>query len=279
MERDHGMRRIKLVTVDANGTAVTPRNSSSEQLLLEAFQEILGRKFRGRKIRKMLWSASRESKLALAETVSDDVVNTDPYWVQINEESAAAIGITLTKDQALQIHCLIDGEVDRFGLSLRRRRFLYWLCRIKFKGGRGVSVVILSNSLSHVVERLLVEHGVNSLFQRVYTPEVLLASKPAKKVVDEVCARSGVTPGEILHVGNSPVHDLRLVLWGVNVALITTPGDAIDAKEEFAKLKERGLVPEGTLFYSSCELGKVKAWIDAHFVGASEQQDLFGKRK
>lgn len=96
------------------------------------------------------------------------------------------------------------------------------LAMLRLLQGSGVPLYIGSNHDRDKADSHIREHGLDTLFppERRFIGE----DKPQESYVRRVVAGIGVPVGQILHVGNSPEHDVPLVMAGMQVVLFDHDG-------------------------------------------------------
>lgn len=221
-------RPIKVVLIDAKHTLFLPKSMSRQQFFAYIFHKVTRRPVLDP---DRLWFESRRIRLHIDTQMKCDGLdgfNTREYWVENNRKTAEALGISITDEEAWRIHEMIVGDTDLYMMSAERISFLDWLRKSQFPG---CMIVVASNSPSKALEQLLARYKIATYFNRVYTPDVLRASKPQPAFFEEILAfQDNVPPQNVLMIGNSPFTDLGAKDVGINTVLITDKREGSEVK-------------------------------------------------
>lgn len=264
MTSDRRERRpIMAVLIDAKNTLFTPKDMSRPQHLARIYHQVTGRWVN----ETMLWVQSRAVRREIdQELVSvglENIFNTPPYWVKVNQETAKSVGLSITPEQAMSVHAHIVEGTDLYTVTRERREFLEWLRYDKFRSHR-VTLVTASNSSRGALERLLSAHRVRPCFNGAYSPDVVGSSKPAGDFFREVLHSLGAESVEALMIGNSLFTDAGARKVGINTVILLDRHEPMHtfAVREYQQLDD----PNQPLFFSTTRLARLQRYIDEHFV-------------
>lgn len=231
---------VRAVLKDAMFTIFQPRKGGRRKMLIGVYRQpnpkgpvILPE---DQYSDERIWRVFRVARTALSPLQAHHaywrLINTEGYRDLLNPENPENAGLKAATWQRFhhaakygqEAHKRILTDVDLWRVEREMCTLLRQIGRIR-QGGEPIRRIIASNQEEDALRHLLEQREVVYLDRRpdlvdsIYTSEALGTNKPFPEFWQRILERENLSPGEVIHVGNSPVSDVGACELGIRVIL------------------------------------------------------------
>jgi putative hydrolase of the HAD superfamily len=203
------MAEIKAVTFDVGGTLA--RGGLNEELYLSKVTSYL----RQQGFDVSLEGCSRATAKGLEELGLRRKDNLEMSFGEFCSRVLRDLGVTPTEEllrQILSLYFDCFKQVERKGV----RRVLAEL-------SESYDLGVISNSMSLAPRRFLEQHGLEKYFKVIVVSGEVGYRKPHPEIFKLALEKLGASPGEVVHVGNSPEEDVKGAKGAGMLSVLITP--------------------------------------------------------